>query len=708
MLNSHKRYLKKLRLRILRRGKSLSFTASRYFRQFRGTEHSFMLIIALLIGVLAGLGAVGIYHLIPFFKSLFWGTRDLTLDYLATVPAWRKILAPLLGSLLVGIIITYFSREAKGHGVPEVMEAIALRSGKIRPRVVLSKILASSAYIGAGGSVGREGPVIQIGSAIGSSIGQFLRVSPQRMKTFVACGAASGIAAAFNAPIAGAIFSLEVILGDFGVRQFSPIVISSVIATVVSRHFIGDHAAFVVPHYHLVSPLELIPYSILGLLSALTAVAFIKTLYTIEDLYDRIGIHQVLKTGSGGIIIGVIGIFLPAVFGIGYDSMDAALQGNLPWQLMFILVFAKILATSVSLGSGGSGGIFAPALFLGTMTGGAFGAVIHQFFPAFTAESGAYSLVGMAAVVAGATHAPLTAILIIFEMTNDYKIILPLMISSIISVLFTRRMLNESIYTLKLVRKGINLFAGRDINILRQFRVQDIMHRDSHAVAAATPLRSLLSRILSEKSDELMVVDEKGRFMGSITLSSIKEYLNDRDLLADLVIASDIMDTRTPTLKSEDTLDLAMHLFGRREHKILPVLGSSLERELLGTVYVQDALDTYNKELFKRDLSGSFNSMVTGMEEGRTLEVVDSYKLMEIPVPEPFIGRCIRDLDIRNSYKVEIILIKNSSRTGDDGSLAQRPGAIPSADYVFRSGDAVLILGEDRDIERFRNRNPHV
>ena len=279
------------------------------------------------------------------------------------------------------------------------------------------------------------------------------------------------------------------------------------------------------------------------------------------------------------------------------------------------------------------------------------------------------------------------------------------MISSIIAVLFTRKLHKDSIYTKKLVRKGINLFAGRDINILRQYGVNDVMNKDVITITSATPLKSLLARLLSEKSDEMMVTSKKGRFLGSISLNSIKEYLNDQDVLADIVIASDIMDMDIPTLKVEDKLDLAMHLFGRKDHKILPVISSTKDKILLGSVKLQDAVDTYNKELFKRDLSGSFNSMVTSVEEGRTLEVVDKYKLMEIPVPEQFIGYCIKDLDIRNSYKIEIILIKNDP--DKPGNLEKRPGAIPTADYIFQEGDVVLILGEDPDIDRFRTRNPY-
>lgn len=677
-----------------------------YFHRFRGTEHTFMVIVAVIIGLLGGLGAVAIQWMIKLFKKLFWGDWDLTLDYLGTVPWGWKIAIPVIGSAIVGAVVYYFSREAKGHGVPEVMEAIALHNGKIRPRVVLAKLFASSVYIGAGGSVGREGPVIQIGSSIGSMIGQLLRVNPRRNKTFVACGAASGIAAAFNAPVAGALFSVEIILGDFGVAQFSPIVISSVIATVVSRHFLGDFPAFEVPKYHLVSPLELIPYALLGLLAGAVALLFTKTLYSLEDFFDNLKLNGVIKTMIGGLLIGCMGVFVPHIYGVGYDTMNAALLGHLSWSIMLMLIFAKIVATSISLGSGGSGGIFAPSLFLGTMTGGFFGALVHMIMPEYSASSGAYSLVGMGAVVAGATHAPITAILIIFEMTNDYKIILPLMISTIIATVFTTKLKKESIYTLKLVRKGIDLFGGRDVNLLRQHRVKDIMRRDQNIILNTATLPDLLQVMLAGKHEEYFVVDREGALKGVITLQQAKEFIEDKDIPPELVIASDLMSSDMQCLQPEDNLDLVMHQFGRVDSRQLPVIENEQSRLLLGRVRAKDVIDMYNKEIFKKDLAGGMHSIVTGMERDRTIEVFDTHQIVETTISDQFVGKTIRELDVRNRFGVEVILIrKRGDADADDPSA--RPGALPTADYVFEEGDNVLILGEEENIERFRHNNPY-
>ncbi|MCB2205298.1 chloride channel protein [bacterium] len=680
----------------------------RYFHRFRGTEHTFMVIVAVIIGLLGGLGAVAIQWLIKLCQKLFWGEWALTLDFLNTVPIFWKIAIPVIGSAIVGAVVYYFSKEAKGHGVPEVMEAIALQDGKIRPRVVIAKLFASSVYIGAGGSVGREGPVIQIGSSIGSALGQLLRVNPRRTKTFVACGAASGIAAAFNAPVAGALFSVEIILGDFGVAQFSPIVISSVIATVVSRHFLGDFPAFEVPAYHLVSPFELLPYAVLGILSGIVALLFTKTLYRLEDFFDDLKLNGILKTMIGGLIIGGMGVFVPHIYGVGYDTMNAALLGHLSWVTMLLLIFAKIFATSVSLGSGGSGGVFAPSLFLGTMTGGFFGALVHMLMPQYSASSGAYSLVGMGAVVAGATHAPITAILIIFEMTNDYKIILPLMIASIIATVFTTKMSRESIYTLKLLRKGIDLFAGRDVNLLRHHRVRDVLRRDENIILNSTSLPALLQTMLDGKHEEYFVVDQNDSLQGVITLQQAKEFIADRDIPPELVIASDLMRTNVECLQPDDNLDLVMHQFGRIDSRQLPVVENEKNRKLLGRVRAKDVIDMYNKEIFKKDLAGGMHSIVSGMERGRTIDVFETHQIVETKVPDQFIGKTIKELDVRNRYGVQLILIRKEAETGamDSVDPAERQGTIPDADYVFEEGDDVLLLGEKESIERFRHDNP--
>lgn len=670
---------------------------SNYFLRFRATEHTFMIIVAVIIGLLGGLGAVGIQFLIKVFQELFWGEWNLNLDYFSTVPWYIKILAPTVGGLMVGIIVFYVAKEAKGHGVPEVMESIALRNGYIRARVVIAKLLASSICIGSGGSTGREGPVIQIGSSMGSTIGQFLRVNPERMKIFVACGAAAGIAAAFNAPVAGALFSVEIILGDFGVAQFSPIVIASVMATVISRLFLGNFPAFEVPKYHLVSPVELIPYAILGILSGLVALLFVKVLYGMEDYFEKLKLNNIVKTMIGGLCIGLIGIFVPHIYGVGYNSMNLALLGEMPWFLMLGLIFLKILATSISLGSGGSGGIFAPSLFLGTMTGGFFGALVHEIIPRYSATSGAYSLVGMAAVVAGATHAPITAILIIFELTNDYAIILPLMISSIIATLLTTKLKKESIYTLKLVRRGIDLFRGKEINILRSLNVSDVMNPEPVIIRPDLSFKEMLELVVSSPNTQFFVVDHTNKLVGAVSLQDVRRVLLDQEYLTDLLIALDLVNTNVPRIEVTDDLASVIKVFGLYDLEEIPVVASEDKNRIIGAIQRKDIIDVYNKEIVKRNLSGEISGSVKLLEKIQHVDIIDDYVMSEVPVPRHLIGKSMKETSAREKYGIQILMVK---RKVSDQNYRQ---IVPSPVEKLQTDDLLVVMGKMKDIDNFKH-----
>ena len=345
------------------------------------SEHMRLSLLAVLVGLLGGFASVGFKLMIGFFQNLFWRAENI-ISAVSSQPWYLTILIPALGGAIIAPIIYYGAREAKGHGVPEIMESLFFRGGRIRSQVVAVKALASSICIGSGGSVGREGPIVQISSSLASSIGKLFRIKERGMRTLVAAGAAAGIGGTFNAPIAGALFAVEVLLGEFGVFSFSPIIIASVISTLTSRLIIGDFSAFTVPKYTLISVWEIGPYILLGIISGLVAIAFIKILYFFEDRFDNIRIHPIIKPVLGGLLIGALGLGLPHIFGVGYYSIDACLQNQVGLWLALLLVFAKIVATSLTLGSGGSGGIFAPSLFMGAMTGNVIGSFFHKAFPA--------------------------------------------------------------------------------------------------------------------------------------------------------------------------------------------------------------------------------------------------------------------------------------------------------------------------------------
>ncbi|MBI3117386.1 MAG: chloride channel protein, partial [Candidatus Hydrogenedentes bacterium] len=443
--------------------------------------------LAVVVGLGAGLGTIAFIWLIHFFKALFFGEGAQVAPALG---AAYVIFLPAIGGLLVGPIVHYIAPEAKGHGVPEVMLAVATRGGRIRPIVVLAKTVCSAITIGSGGSVGREGPIVQIGAAIGSNVGQFLKVNERRLITLVAAGAAAGIAATFNAPIAGVMFAIEVILAELAIRAFGTVVVAAVTASVISRAVLGDSPAFSVPPHAMTHAWELALYLGLGVTAAFGALLYMKSIYLFEDLFATLRINGSLKPAVGGVLVGVLGYFLPQIFGTGFETITLTLTGVMSLVLLLLLVPAKILATSLSIGSGASGGVFAPALFVGAVLGAAYGKIAEAVFPSLGSVSGAYAMVGMAAVFAGAARAPMTAIMILFEMTQDYHMILPLMFATVVSTLLAHRFEPESIYTLKLKRRGIDVRARRDENLMRAILVEEAMTPATELVTMdpATPI----------------------------------------------------------------------------------------------------------------------------------------------------------------------------------------------------------------------------
>ncbi|MBW2087143.1 MAG: chloride channel protein [Deltaproteobacteria bacterium] len=533
-------------------------------------------------------------YAIVFFQAVFYGNTQDFIKISQEIPWYVKLVIPAVGGGLVGPIIYFLAREAKGHGVPEVMEAVAMRGGHIRPRVTAVKIAASAISIGCGGSVGREGPIVQIGSAVGSTVGQILKVSQDRMRTLVGCGAAAGIAATFNAPIAGVLFALEILLGEFGVTTFSPIVLSSVTATVISRHYFGDYPALIMPVYDMVSVWEFFLYAALGIIVGLVALLFVTTLYRTEDLFKAIPIPEYIKPVLGGLAMGVMIIYLPQTFGVGYGAIDLALTERMTIWILLILIFAKIAATSITIGGGMSGGIFAPSLFIGAMTGGFFGSVTHALLPGLTASSGAYALVGMGGLVAAATHAPITAILIIFELTSEYTIILPLMITCITATLLATFLKKGNIYTLKLIRRGIVLHRGREQSILQNILVSEVMRPEVRFVKENTFLTDVIKAFQDYNVSYLEVVDENDELSGIISFRDIRQVMQEQQL-GHLLIAKDVATSPVVTVTPDENIEAVLRKMGLTGVSQLPVVDRHSPDRVIGVIHHKDVTAAYNR-----------------------------------------------------------------------------------------------------------------
>lgn len=558
-----------------------------YFLQ--SSEDAFLFVFAPLVGLCTGLGAVGFTRLIEGFHALFFegGARALSL-----LGPYYVILLPAIGGLIVGPLVIYLALEAKGHGVTEVIMAVHAREGHIRARVALVMALASSIGIGSGGSVGREGPFVQIGSALGSSLGQVFKMTADRVRILVACGAAGGLAATFNIPLGGIFFSLEVILRDYGPRNLSTVVISSLTATAISRHFLGSHPAFKAPPYEMNTYWDIPMYLVFGFLTALCAMVFIRILDRVEETFERIRFPVTLKPAVGGLAVGLIGVYAPQVFGEGYGQIEMALLGKVALESALVLVGLKILATSFTLGSGGSGGIFAPSLFIGAMVGNAYGKLAYMLFHEVAIPPGAAALVGMAGLFAGAARAPLTAMLTVFEMTGDYMIILPLMMTCISSTVVVGHWMKGSIYTAKLYRRGIDPNKVRRADLIETIPVAQAMFKKVVTAAADQTVREVGLSIKRTGHRGFPVLNNQGLLVGIVTRQDINQALAQGK--ADLPV-SEIMNRDLVVCFPDESLHLALEKLGRYSIGRIPVVERHDPSRLVGLITRRGIIEAYNR-----------------------------------------------------------------------------------------------------------------
>ena len=571
----------------------------RTLERFHIGNDAFLLLLATIIGALAGLGSVAFLLLIRFFEKLFFGG---VFPAMGSSP-YLVFLLPLLGGLLIGPLIQRFPTEAKGDGVPSAMETVALHGGIIRPRTVGLRTFTAAVTIGSGGSVGREAPIAQIGAAIGSVVGQFLKVSATRMRVFVACGAAGGIAAVFNAPIGGVFFSLEVLLGDFSAASFAPIVIASVISTAVARLLLGNVLIFQVPPYILAGYQDLVLSAVLGAFCGLAAIFFMRGLESAEKQFSSSRIPLWARAAVGGGLTGLIAVFFPHVLGTDATTLDAAFEGAFPWFLLLLIGYLKIVATSFSLGSGGSGGVLGPAIFIGGILGAFVGSVANAWFPGQVGFIGGYALIGMAAFLAPVIGGPITSILILFEMAGNYAIILPLLVAVVNAMLVAHRFSRYSLYTHKLHEKGIDLVAGREESVLKQVRVRDVMRENFHTVLPSESFGSLAAAFFSSNIDYVYLTGERGDLTGVISLSDLRPHLKEESLWP-LVCARDVATPDPVAVMPGESLLDALNKFAYRNVAQLPVVSDPHSRILIGVVRRSDLLEGYQRVvLHTREMS---------------------------------------------------------------------------------------------------------
>ena len=554
--------------------------------QFRMVLVSFL---AAAIGLVAGLVAYALYKLIGLFTNLFffhsWSTtfRSVGSHHLG---AW-VILVPVIGGLVVGVMAKYGTSKIKGHGIPEAMEAVLSNRSRIEPRVAILKPISAAIAIGTGGPFGAEGPIIQTGGAIGSLVGQALHTTAVERKVLLACGAAAGMSATFNTPIAGVILAIELLLFEFKSRSFIPLVIASTLATAVHMQLLGPGPMFQVSAMDFGIPHALPFYLLLGVLCGLAAVALSKTLYWVEDLFEKLPVDELWWPAIGALALGVIGFFVPRVFGVGYDTIGDILNGNLAWKLLLILMFAKAAALVISLGSGTSGGLLAPTFLWSAAMGGLFAMAGNHFFPSAHLSPGAFALVAMGAVFGAASRATFSFIIFAFEITRDYNSVLPLMLAAVIAdgiaMVF---MPGTSIMTEKLARRGLRVHQDYEADALTQSTVSETMERDLPVVAANEKVGVLAERIAGHdpavaRHEALLILDDDGKLAGIITRGDILRAL-DKDSGGEATVLEAGSQQRLVVAYPDEMVSEAAAKLLRFDIGRVPVVERGDERKVVG------------------------------------------------------------------------------------------------------------------------------
>ncbi len=558
-----------------------------------------------MIGLAIVVGAASAYGTIAFrwvIGMVQWGAlggaseRVYTLSQ--SLPWWQILLAPAAGGLAIGLFIRYAMPERQPLGVADLIEANALHGGKMSLTSGLLAALTSAASIGVGASVGREGPVVHLGASMAAWMAKRLRLGRQVGATLLGCGVAAAVAASFNAPIAGVFFALEVVVGHYALSAFAPIVIASVVGTLISRGHYGDFPAFIVPAYAIASAWEFAVFALLGVASAAAAMIFMRAIIGVQDLAERIPGPQWLRPALGGLLVGAIALKFPHILGVGYETTDMALKAQFGLALLLALFAAKIIATAISLGMGFGGGVFSPSLVVGALLGGIFGTVMADAYPALASSTGAYTMVGMGAVAGAVLGAPISTILIIFEMTGDYRITIAVMVAVVIASIITQALRVKSFFTWQLESRGVDTSQGREYGMLRSMRVRDVMVGDYATIAPDAPVAELRKKLLSAPYGLLIVVGAGGRLEGTIALSDLGEVVLD-SALDDLAMAGDAARRRPLVVESGDDLETAWELCTGTDESRFPVVENRESMVVVGLLRERDVMLAYQQALLR-------------------------------------------------------------------------------------------------------------
>ena len=670
---------------------------SRFGRFFWRDPNTRFLILAAAAGILGGLGAIAFRYLTHRLTRLLVGAEDVVRGAQALEPVVR-VLLPAAGGLIGGLIALFFFGEKGPNGISHMIEVVSLGRRSVRLRPSLARGLSSIAVIASGGSEGREGPIIQIGAAFASALARRWKVSPERVRILTACGMAAGVAGAYNTPIAATLFVLEVVVGSFSMALFGPAVVSAVVSTIVVRAVLGDEPVYKVAPFRPESLVESLPYAAIGLLGGCVSAFFVRALAAGKKLFAATKLPIWVTMAIGGALVGAIGIGMPQVFGNGFEATDEILHGNPTLLFLVLLLVGKTIATSATIGSGGVGGVFTPSLLVGAALGGAVAKIVQVALPHLAAPVGGYALLGMGGMLAGVTRAPLLAVIMIFELTQNTAVLLPMMVVSVLAVAAARIFQKESMYVESLRSAGIVWEKTPEATALASLKVSDIMRSDVALIPRTTPLPEIVAAFLRSRSLFLYVGDAQGRLEGAVDIHDIKESFPERDL-STLVMAADLA-TEIPFVTPGEPLTSVNEKLWFRDMGQLPVVDSAQGRKFLGIVTQRDLLGAFDSEVLK---SNRLVARVrTAGEAGEVdyLELPEKHRFIEVDVPASIEGLTMAEAALRSRYGVSVLAVKRLTKQGFQRRF------VPEPTDRFEHGDVLVVLGSDDAIARIRDASP--
>jgi chloride channel protein, CIC family len=657
-----------------------------------------LLIWAVVIGIISGGTAVLFRYLALILPLKIWPGHIDLVQAVSHAPAWQRILIPVAGSALAGLVLVLGRRwSVPGHGW-DILEAVVLRDGVLHTRPALVRSFSSLLTIMSAGPIGREGPMVLLSATVSSLTGRKFRVPTRLLRILVGCGVASGIACAYNTPIGAALFTMEIIVGNFAIEVFAPLVFASVVATLISRAVFGSQPLFILPALSMGSVWEFIPYTLLGILGGIVAAIFLNSLKFAASMFRQSRLPRPIAMAVTGLALGIVILWFPDVVGNGREAISHLFAQNWPAAFGLLLLVLRLLLTSATVGSGAVGGVFTPTLFIGAVLGDSFATLLHQVAPGLAMVPKAYAVVGMGALMAGTTHAPLTAAVMIFEMTLEYNIVLPVLVATAAASLVAREISRESVYTEALRRKRGAM--SREEASIRALSVRDVMRTDQVTIPSSMAIPQVLDRFIAARRNHIYVLDPDGSFSGVLGLHDVNQALREQGDPSRLT-AGDLANSQFELTVPEDHLDEVLERFWAEETERLPVLDNEKSRKLIGTVSQRDILGIYSLEvLHRRSLVTKFQTEGSRDLAPTYVELPADHFVEEMPVLPELYGISVGASHFRERFGISVLLIRRN------GPIGKETRIIPEAETVFHQGDRITVFGSREKIVALRSMLP--